>query len=145
MCHVLVFGWFVSQITAIPDYKPAVPGPDQLGGMKVATKKDTTSAKRLVEIGADVTQTVTIEESYAKLVLGNVKAVVFDSPSIMYYSTNDGRGRVIYGKLSNREYYGFMLPQNSPFRETINGAVLELQKEGRLRELQKKWFGENDG
>lgn len=41
--------------------------------------------------------------------------------------------------------YGIAMPQGSPYRTLISGAVLKLQEEGRLHLLKTKWWKEKRG
>lgn len=97
----------------------------------VATVADTTSVPTLNNLGSVVVPVERIELAYEKLLQEKVDAVVFDSPSILYYTLNEGVGRVsVVGPLFDIQYYGFMFPQGSELREPVNLALLKLRKSG---------------
>jgi ionotropic kainate glutamate receptor 2 len=41
--------------------------------------------------------------------------------------------------------YGIAMPQGSPYRTLISGAVLKLQEEGKLHLLKTRWWKERKG
>lgn len=41
--------------------------------------------------------------------------------------------------------YGIAMPQGSPYRTLISGAVLKLQEEGKLHLLKTRWWKEKRG
>lgn len=60
----------------------------------------------------------------------------------MYYATTDGKDSVeVVGETFNIERYGIAFPQDSPFLETINLAILELIESGRYELIETKYFG----
>ncbi len=70
-----------------------------------------------------------------------MKAVVYDAPLLRYYlGTHAGSHQQLVGDLLEREDYGFAVPEKSPLRKAINRALLKLDENGDLDELDKKWF-----
>mgnify|MGYP000644558537 FL=1 len=83
-----------------------------------------------------------IDQAYEKLLNEEVQALVFDAPTILYYARNKGAGRVsVVGPLFDIQYYGFLFPQGSELRESVNRALLKLRKNGIYDKLHNKWFG----
>jgi len=110
----------------------------------VSTVEGTTSVPALEELGAVVMPTESIDQAYHKLLNEEVDAVVFDSPTILYYARNKGKGKVlVVGPLFDLQYYGFLFPQGSKLRESVNRALLKLRKNGSYDKLYNKWFGSN--
>ena len=73
---------------------------------------------------------------------GNIDAVVFDAPTNLYYTQNEGKGKVaIVGSTFNHQYYGIAMQQNHPLRESINKAILKLKENGVYDKIYNKWFG----
>lgn len=140
---IIFFGWFLSQVTAIPDYEPNIPSGERLAAFQVATKSKTTSHQYLKDMGVgSIKATNTIEEAYASLILGNSNAVVFDGPAVQYFKKYEGNSTVMYGPLFKKESYGFLMKQGSPLKEDLDYALLTLIENGRYDQLKKKWFGE---
>ncbi|PSO44958.1 MAG: hypothetical protein BRC25_03560 [Parcubacteria group bacterium SW_6_46_9] len=139
------FGWFVSEASsALTVYKSQtqISGPNDLRGKKVATEKATTSIEALSQIGADIVRKNTFQEAFQALQAGEVQAAVFDYPVLVHYAktkTKDNGVELVDGKFKE-EYYGFVLQPDSPYREAISRAILELQRDGTLRQLHQKYF-----
>jgi ABC-type amino acid transport substrate-binding protein len=45
------------------------------------------------------------------------------------------------GPLFDIQYYGFMFPEGSELRETVNRALLKLKEDGTYDGIYDKWFG----
>jgi polar amino acid transport system substrate-binding protein len=140
-----IFGWTIAQLSSVitlqrlhSDITDHLDLRDRL----VATVEGTTSVAALEKIGAFVVPTKSIEQAYQKLLNEEVNAVVFDSPTILYYARNEGAGKVsVVGPLFDIQYYGFLFPQGSELREPVNRALLKLRKNGIYDKLHNKWFG----
>lgn len=111
---------------------------------RVATVEGTTSANYLTNNGIGFVSVEMIDEAYELLRQGRVDAVVFDAPVLWYYvgTQNEARFQVV-GQMFEPEKYGIALPSESPYRETINQAILRVQENGTYLELYRRWFGEN--
>jgi len=110
----------------------------------VATLDGSTSVPILKELGAAVVPVAFFEEAYNKLLQGEVEAVVYDSPVILYYNKNEGADKtVVVGNLFEPQYYGIVFSQGSDLREEVNVALLKLQKNGVYESIHQKWFGNN--
>lgn len=82
------------------------------------------------------------EPMYAALEDERVDAVVYDAPALKYYASHAGQGRVkLVGGLFQRQSYRFAFPKDSPDREAVDIALLELMEDGRDDELRSRWFG----
>jgi polar amino acid transport system substrate-binding protein len=139
------FGWVVAQLSSaltLQKLHSDIEHPRDLRERVVATVEGTTSVPTLHKLGAIVKPTKTIEDAYRLLLEKKVEAVVFDSPAILYFERNDGAGKVkAVGPLFDIQYYGFLFPQGSELRESVNRALLKLRKNGIYDRLYRKWFG----
>jgi ABC-type amino acid transport substrate-binding protein len=94
------------------------------------------------DLGAIVVPVKEIDEAIEKLLEHQVDAVVFDSPTILYYARNEAAGKVaVVGNLFDIQYYGFLFPQGSELREAVNRALLKLHHTGQYEKIFNKWFG----
>jgi len=85
-----------------------------------------------------------IDDAYPQLYNGQVQAIVFDAPVLLYHAATKGRGAVqVVGPTLKDEYYGIALPAGSALRKPINEALLELMQDGAYTEIHDKWFGES--
>lgn len=141
------FGWTIAQLSSaitLQKLHPDITGRRDLRNRLVATVEGTTSVPALEKLGAIVVPGKSIDHAYEKLLNDEVDALVFDSPTILYYARNKGAGRVsVVGTLFDIQYYGFLFPQGSKLREPVNRALLKLRKKGIYDRIYSKWFGSN--
>lgn len=116
-------------------------GPDDLSGKRVATTRGSTAATVVRTYNAQVVEVGQIAEAYEALNNKTVDAVVFDSPVLLYYAANEGKGRVsIVGAPFRREDYGIVFPQNSNLRTRVNIELLKMREDGTYQRLYDRWF-----
>jgi polar amino acid transport system substrate-binding protein len=140
-----VFGWTIAQLSSaitLQTLHSDITDHWDLRDRLVATVEGTTSVTALEKLGAVVIPAKSIDQAYDKLLKEEVNAVVFDSPTILYYARNKGAGKVsVVGPLFDIQYYGFLFPQGSELREPVNRALLKLRTNGIYDKLHSKWFG----
>ena len=140
-----IFGWTIAQLSSaitLQTLHSDITSHWDLRDRWVATVEGTTSVPALEKLGAVVVPARTIDQAYEKLLNSEVNAVVFDSPTILYYARNKGAGKVsVVGPLFDIQYYGFLFPQGSELRESVNRALLKLRNDGTYDKLHNKWFG----
>lgn len=114
-----------------------------LKGKKVATKLATTSVDFLKAQGiTDIKLLPNTDNLFMELLIGGVDAVMFDSPPLMYYARNQGKGKVkVVGPLYQGQSYGIAFPQGSALREKVSITILKFKENGTYDTLFKKWFG----
>jgi ABC-type amino acid transport substrate-binding protein len=139
------FGWTIAQLSSaitLQKLHSEIRDPLDLRDRLVGTVADTTSVAALEKLGAFVIPAKTIDQAYEKLLNNEVDALVFDAPTILYYARNKGAGSVsVVGPLFDIQYYGFLFPQGSHIRESVNRALLKLRRNGTYNKLHNKWFG----
>ncbi len=140
-----IFGWTIAQLSSAITLQTLHSDITDHWGLRdrlVATVEGTTSVTALEKLGAVVITAKSIDQAYEKLLKKEVNAVVFDSPTILYYARNKGAGKVsVVGPLFDIQYYGFLFPQGSELREPVNRALLKLRTNGIYEKLHSKWFG----
>jgi len=144
-----LFGWLIGEFaaaTTVQKLQSSITGPEDLRGKSVATVKSTTSVRVLKDLGARIVEVQNEDEAYNKLLQGEVAAVVYDSPSLLYFANNEGAGKVaIIGGIFDRQYYGIAFPEGSPLRERVNRALLKLRDKRHgvsvYDGIYRKWFG----
>lgn len=131
---------FSSTIT-LNQLNSAINGPDDLHGKSVATVAGTTAADFLTRNAIPHKRVNAIEDAYAMLEEGAIDAVVYDIPTLAYYVATEGEGNVkLVGSPFQREDYGIVMKQDTPHREAVNLALLEMRDEGIYDELMGRWF-----
>ncbi|WP_204368508.1 transporter substrate-binding domain-containing protein [Neosynechococcus sphagnicola] len=136
--------YFTATVTTsltVQQLQGSIRGPDDLPGKRVATTTGSSSATYLQQRKIQFAEYPQIEKAYQALLDNKVDAVVFDAPVLLYYASNQGKGKVeVVGNIFRREDYGIALAKNSPYRKRINEALLVLKENGTYQELYKKWF-----
>jgi polar amino acid transport system substrate-binding protein len=139
------FGWAIAQLSSaitLQKLHADITDHRDLRNKIVATVKGTTSIDALDDLGAIVVPVKVIDEAIEKLLEHKVDAVVFDSPTILYYARNEAAGKVVVvGNLFDLQYYGFLFSQGSDLREPVNRALLKLHTTGQYDKIFNKWFG----
>lgn len=118
--------------------------PDDLAGKSIGTETGTIAVDFIKEHvkGASVEQMPSINNALLALEAGRTDAVVYDTPALMYYANNAGKGkvRVIRPTLEGRDV-GIGFQKGSPLVAPANAALAAMKADGRLKGLREKWFG----
>ena len=139
----------VAQLTAtvtstqtVERLNSTIRGPADLAGKKVATVPGTVAADYLTEHGVQFVNAASADDGYELVLQGEVQALVFDAPTLQYWSTRRGNGRLrVVGPIFAPDKYGIAVADGSPLRKQINGALLQMYEDGTYEEIHKKWFG----
>ncbi len=116
-------------------------GPNDLSGRKVAVTRGSTAAGVVRDLQAHVTEVGQIDEAYDALLNKSVDAVVFDSPVLLYYAANEGKGRVTtVGASFRKEDYGIAFPRGNGLRHEVNVTLLKMREDGAYQRIYDKWF-----
>ena len=145
---LFVLAYFTAGITTIftvQELRGNIGGPQDLPGRRVATIERSAAAQYLERQGISSLLFENVNEAYEALDEEEIDAIVYDAPVLQHYAAQEGKGRVrLVGLVFQEQNYGIALPQDSPYREAINIALLELIESGQYRELYDKWFGAAD-
>ena len=150
--HILVLalsvvfaGIFVAQLTSAitaHHFEYNISMPKDLRGKDVATVDGTTSVALLREKGAKTHLVTDINDAYKMLEAGQVDAIVYDAPTLQFYSKTDGAGKVAaVGSVFAQQDYGIALPEGSDLRARINQAILKVKENGVYDRIYQKYFG----
>ncbi|UCD80639.1 MAG: transporter substrate-binding domain-containing protein [Desulfobacterales bacterium] len=141
-----LFGYFVAELSSdltTANLKSNINGPQDLWGRRVAVVEGTTSYSYMKKERSYLTVYDKVEDTINALLQGEVEAVVYDAPNLLYYANGAGRGKVtVVGKIFEPQDYGLAVPQGSPLREKLNRAILKLVESGELKRIRANWFGE---
>ena len=137
--------YFIAGATAavtLAELRGTVEGPGDLPGMQVATVRGSTAADYLSDEGMTPSEFDHIEEAAKALKESRVDAVVFDAPVLLHYASQKSKGRMkTVGLVFQKESYGIAVQTGSPYRETINQALLKLREDGTYQRIYNRWFG----
>jgi polar amino acid transport system substrate-binding protein len=116
-------------------------GPKDLAGKQVATLQGTAADKYLQNLHLKVVEFTKLDDAVDALNAGKVRAVVYDSPVLMYYlATNDNKDLHLVGHLFDKQKYGFGLQLSSKLRQQLNSALLSVEETEFLAKLDKIYF-----
>ena len=116
-------------------------GPKDLAGKPVATLQGTSADRYLQAQHMNVVEFTKLEDAVDALRQGKVKAVVYDSPVLMYYlAMNDSKELHLVGHLFDKQKYGFGLQLSSKLRQQMNSALLSVEETDFLEKLDKLYF-----
>lgn len=131
-----------SQLT-VSRFEGIVRGPEDLPGKRIATVEGSTAAKYLEAQGIPYTGVAAIDFAYLLLQQGNVDAVVYDSPVLLYHAATEGEGMVnVVGPIFEPQDYGVAFPSGSELREDVNRALLDIQEDGTYTRIYDDWFSQ---
>lgn len=117
-------------------------GPEDLAGKRVATTRGSTAAAVVQSLKGQVIEVGQIDEAYQALLRKTADAVVFDAPVLLYYTANEGKGRVtMIGSPFRREDYGIVFPRGNALRNQVNITLLRMREDGTYQRLHDRWFG----
>lgn len=120
-----------------------IQNPDDLRRVSVATLSGSTaeaylSRNRIAHSGYNQPL-----EALDALNSGAVDAVVYDQPILRYLTKEHFKGRIeILPFTFSRQDYGIGLPSNSPLRESLNQALLEIIRDPQWNAILQKYTGE---
>jgi len=142
---IVLIAEFTASVTAaltVHQLSGTIHNESDLPGKQIATVRGTTGAAYLAGKHLNAIEVERIDDAYPLLEAGQVDAIVFDAPVLLYHAATKGQGTVqLVGPTLEDEYYGIALPAGSPLRKPINEVLLELMQDGTYTEIHNKWFG----
>ncbi len=139
------FAFFIAKLSAditLYELHTAIDGPNDLIDKRVGVVQGTTSYDYMSHLNAAVFSFERVEKAYELLISGELDAIVYDRPHLLYFAQTKGRGKVeVVGKVFAPQDYGVATLQGSELREGINRAILSIIEKGQMDEIQTKWFG----
>ena len=140
-----VFAYFIATVTTsftVDRLEGTIADPSDLRGKLVGTIDSSTAEEYLIEHDIRATSFQTTDDLYQALRSGKLEAIVYDAPVLQHYAMNAGAGEVeLVGSVFDRQNYGIVLPEASPYREMVNEALLKIRETGTYDELYARWFG----
>ncbi|UVK53837.1 transporter substrate-binding domain-containing protein [Mesorhizobium sp. AR02] len=118
--------------------------PDDLAGKTIGTETGTIAVDFIKDHikGATLDQLPSINNALLALTAGRTDAVIYDTPALMYYANNAGKGkvRVIHPTLEGRDV-GIGFKKGSPLVAPANVTLAAMKADGCLKAIREKWFG----
>lgn len=127
---ILLISAFTASVTSaltVTELESSVNGPEDLRRVRVATVTGSTSEDYLKARYIPRRSFETAREALDALKKREVDAVVYDAPIMKFLAYNEFGGTVfVLPRIFERQDYAFGLPSNSPLREDINQAFLQV-------------------
>ncbi|MDJ0555397.1 MAG: transporter substrate-binding domain-containing protein [Microcoleaceae cyanobacterium MO_207.B10] len=115
--------------------------PEDIKNARISVVAGTTGEKWAQHYEARIILSETLDEAIQNLKDDRVDGVVFDVPALQYYLRQNPTENLKISPVSfATEHYGFVLSQNTPFREKFNIKILEMQENGKISEIESKWL-----
>ncbi|ULJ75770.1 transporter substrate-binding domain-containing protein [Rhizobium gallicum] len=125
--------------------------PEDIAGKAIGAGKATAQLAQLSAFSetlpskVDIREYPAFTESYADLAAGRIAGVANSLPNIAFVaSQRKGTFEVVLPPFGQKSYFGFIGLKDAghaPLMDAIDAALLKMKADGRLAELQKKWFG----
>lgn len=143
---IVFIAYFTATIAAeltVQEIRGNIQNLSDLRDRRVALVADDEALKYLKENDIDrVTPFPQFEPAYAALLSGQVDAIVASRPLLLYYAAQEGQGQVqVVGVPFREQFYAIVMPEDSPYRKSVNQAILTLKENGTYREIYRKWAG----
>lgn len=123
--------------------KSKIAGPQDLQDKKVGVVKESRAMNYLVRHGINRIVYPTLGDAVNALLKEDVQAIVGAAPLLQYYDNSHPQLPITeVGEVFSRYTYGFAMQRNSPLRQPLDNALLQLQEDGALREIGQKYFGQ---
>jgi polar amino acid transport system substrate-binding protein len=120
-----------SKITSLEDIK----------NKKVGVVSNTTAHKFVTDNKIKFETFESNDNLQNALISSKVDVIILDAPIAKYYATQDGKGKVVESITLNREHYSIAFPIGSALRKQVNATILDIEQDGTMAILNKKWFG----
>jgi ABC-type amino acid transport substrate-binding protein len=141
------FASFTAAITAkltVQHLHNSIEGIADLIDKRVATVESSTAYYYLQKLELkNVVKYGDIDQAYEALKNQEVEAIVYDSPVLQYYKSQEKKPITkLVGSIFKIENYAIAFPTGSyQYKERINQILLKLQENGDYKKLREKWFG----
>lgn len=138
-----MYSGIVSSTMTVMSLEEQIYTPNDLLTEKVAGVKGTTSQLYVEQKFAHGLMYDTIELAITALKKGEVKAIIYDQPTLRYHANNKlGEGKIeVMDDVFKKEKYVILVSDNNPeLKEKINRIILELIEEGYIDQLESNYL-----
>lgn len=143
---IIVVSLFVAEMTTaltVSRLDSGINSPSDLDGLRVATYADSVYQTFVETLPVQVVLFEDDNELYNALADNQVDAAIVGATRAAYYIINEGNGRIqLAGNAFFADTIAFAFPQDSPYRERVNTALLQMRESGQYAEIYARWFGE---
>jgi len=124
--------------------------PEDIAGKTVGGQKGTSQVAQLKEFAAKLPKPVEVKEyvdnnqSYADLAAGRIDASVNSLPNLAYAAAQRPESfAVVTPPFGQPTYFSWVArPDDQTLMDAVNAAIVKLDGDGTMAQIQKKWFGQ---
>ena len=142
---IIIISGFTAAIAAsltVSELETDVSGARDLPNARVGAIKGSTGAAFLLDRDIASRKFANVEDGLAALNKGTIDALVYDAPVMQYMIQNEYEGElVVLPETLDKEYYGIALPPQSPWREDLNRALLEIMDSPEWKTITAEYLG----
>jgi polar amino acid transport system substrate-binding protein len=146
---IIVGLFFISTFTAkittaltVGELSTSISGWQDLKNRKVGVPRGTTMERFALKHGLNTVTFDDFQQALKALENGKVFAILADAPVAEYYATQVSNGEVVtVGETFAPDKIGIALQDQSPLREPINRALLQIIEDGTYAEIRQRYFG----
>jgi polar amino acid transport system substrate-binding protein len=143
---IVFVAYFTATITAeltVQEIRGDIQGLSDLRDRRVALVADDEALQYLEDRDIyQVTQFDRLEVAYEALLSDRVDAIVASRPLLLYHASHEGQGKVqVVGVPFREQFYAIVMPENSPYRKSLNQAILTLKENGAYQKIYRQWAG----
>jgi polar amino acid transport system substrate-binding protein len=156
--RLIAFSWMIGGIVLVAAFTGvltatmtaervtgSIHGPRDLPGRVVGCQEQSVVVDSLRARGALPREFPGIQEALDALQKGEVEAVVSENQQLVTLLSRPERGGLaLVGPMFEPKDFGIGLPTDSPLREELNAAILQMREDGTLDEIMTRWFGRHE-
>ena len=137
-----------AQVIVVPPDDDTIKEPKDLAGKKVGVQIETTASesaeKFQKEIPFDYREYDQVIQPFQDMKAGRLDAIIVDEVVARYYVTQDQKSYKVTGARLTNEPIGIVIKKgNTQLRDSIQKAIDDMRKDGTLKKISEKWFGED--
>lgn len=137
----IVVGTIIAAIT-VSKLESTIAAPEDLRGRAVAVPQYTAAVDIAKSFGARVIETSSAQEAMELVAAGRADASIYDEVYLdNYVRQHAGDNLVVVGPLLSSEFFAFVVPEGSPYREIINRAILMITRGNEWHSVQRRYLG----
>ena len=138
---IVWFGYFTGSVSSIltllDDTQANIAS---MHNRKIGVKIDSTAALYLkTRPTVRVQKYKNIEQACKDVSSKKLYGVLFDVPTLMWYSNSNSKVRLI-GDVIKKQQYGIAASWESPYMQAINISIIKFKNDGRYDKIYNKWF-----
>ncbi len=123
---------------------------EDIAGMNVGAGQGSAPAAQLEAFSNTLSKPANIKlyvdnnQAYSEIMTGRVDAVANSLPNIAYIASQHKNFEVVMPPFGTEAYSGYVFRNDDDSKsliESINKIMAKMTKDGRMAEIQKKWFG----